>query len=59
MGRYFVGAISGTSTDGLDIALIETETSPITTLNARTIDFPQELRKSLLALSKPGDNEIY
>ena len=59
MGRYFVGAISGTSTDGLDIALIETEASPIRTLNARTIDFPQELRKSLLALSKPGENEIY
>ena len=59
MRRHFIGVISGTSTDGLDIALIETETISIKTLIARTVDFPQCLKKSLLALSKPGDNEIY
>ena len=59
MGRYFIGAISGTSTDGLDLALIETTTPPFKSVATRTVAFPESLKSSLIALSQPGANEIY
>lgn len=58
--NLYVGAISGTSIDGLDIAVVRfPEGSSPEVLAARTVAFPRALQQQLLALTSPGDNEIY
>ena len=54
---YIVGSITGTSIDGLDIALLDIST-PITIKAAYTAAFPAELRELLRSLTQPGSNEI-
>ncbi|GGK01933.1 anhydro-N-acetylmuramic acid kinase [Pseudomonas matsuisoli] len=53
----YIGLMSGTSLDGLDIALIEQAEKP-TLLATHYQPMPSELRKRLLELCTPGDNEI-
>ncbi|MEH3022277.1 MAG: anhydro-N-acetylmuramic acid kinase [Pseudomonas oryzihabitans] len=59
MERY-LGVMSGTSLDGLDIALIEQGEQGERTrfVAALGIAMPKSLRQELLALCTPGDNEI-
>lgn len=54
----YVGAISGTSVDGLDLALLEIEPD-LTIIDCTTVDFPQELQGNLRSLASPGTNEIF
>lgn len=54
---YFVGSISGTSIDGLDIALIHVSETTIIKA-AHTAEFPDELREQLDSLTRPGPNEV-
>ncbi len=54
----FVGAISGTSIDGLDLALLQVN-DDLTILHTTTVEFPQDLRVDIKALTQPGENEIY
>lgn len=56
MARY-LGVMSGTSLDGLDIALIEQE-ERTRFVAALGMPMPDALRGELLALCAPGDNEI-
>ncbi|KTT40488.1 anhydro-N-acetylmuramic acid kinase [Pseudomonas oryzihabitans] len=56
MQRY-LGVMSGTSLDGLDIALIEQD-ERTRFVAALGIPMPDSLRSELLALCAPGDNEI-
>lgn len=53
----YIGVMSGTSMDGLDIALIEQDHSPrlLATLYR---PMPETLRSDLLALCAPGENEL-
>ncbi|MFG0585745.1 anhydro-N-acetylmuramic acid kinase [Pseudomonas sp. zjy_9] len=53
----YIGVMSGTSLDGLDIALIEQDHSPrlLATLYR---PMPETLRSDLLALCAPGENEL-
>lgn len=53
----YLGVMSGTSLDGLDIALIEqtTETRLVAT---HYIRMPEALRRDLLALCSPGQDEL-
>ncbi|MGA1676503.1 MAG: anhydro-N-acetylmuramic acid kinase [Pseudomonadales bacterium] len=53
----YVGAISGTSVDGLDLALLEDGPRP-RILAGETVDFPFELRQTLLRLSRPGEDGL-
>ncbi|MDC7832070.1 MULTISPECIES: anhydro-N-acetylmuramic acid kinase [Pseudomonas] len=56
MERY-LGVMSGTSLDGLDIALIEQD-ERTRFVAAVGMPMPDTLRRELLALCAPGDNEI-
>lgn len=56
-GPLYVGAISGTSVDGLDLALLEVD-DPLCLRGAKTLDMPEALRGTLLALGQPGKDDI-
>ncbi|NQD39111.1 anhydro-N-acetylmuramic acid kinase [Permianibacter sp. IMCC34836] len=57
MAEYYVGALSGTSMDGIDVALVRFSPQP-EMVETHFQAFPTELRKQLFALTEPGDNEI-
>lgn len=48
---YFVGAISGTSMDGLDLAIIDVGVDVVTIEHATTVPFPKHLHESLVKLA--------
>jgi len=56
---YYLGCISGTSVDGLDLALLNMRTpdQPVF-LHAATAPFPDALRARLLELGKPGEDDL-
>ena len=53
----YIGVMSGTSLDGLDIALIE-ESPAIKLVATHYIPMPESLRAELLALCASGPDEI-
>ncbi|PMY67606.1 MULTISPECIES: anhydro-N-acetylmuramic acid kinase [Pseudomonas] len=53
----YIGVMSGTSLDGLDIALIE-QTPPIRLIATHYIPMPESLRAELLGLCASGPDEI-
>lgn len=53
----FVGTLSGTSVDGIDAALVRFGARP-ELIATHSLAFPTELKAELLALGRPGDNEI-
>lgn len=55
---YFVGAISGTSIDGLDLALIEVNSDSVRVKHAITVPFPHKLRSSLQDLTTSTAQDI-
>jgi anhydro-N-acetylmuramic acid kinase len=56
-GRTYLGAISGTSVDGLDLALLEiSRTIDITA--ATTVALPEALRLDLLTLGRTGQDDL-
>ena len=61
--QLFVGAMTGTSMDGLDLALVavsaRADKAPTLTISdGQTIELPDTLRRDLATLATPGDNEI-
>ncbi|MCY3810334.1 MAG: anhydro-N-acetylmuramic acid kinase [Gammaproteobacteria bacterium] len=54
----YVGVMTGTSMDGLDVALLETDTSPPAVVAVSTVPLPSELARALARLVVPGDGEI-
>ena len=54
----YVGVMTGTSMDGLDVAVLEAGTAPPTIVAASTVPLPGELARSLERLAVPGDDEI-
>ncbi len=57
--KLFLGCISGTSVDGLDIALIAvTDSGNIEIRAAETTPLPDQLRQSLLLLGQPENDDL-
>lgn len=54
----YIGLMSGTSADGLDIAAISCEQNPPKSLATQSVHYPKELRDKILALYTPGNDEI-
>ncbi len=57
MAELYIGALSGTSMDGIDVALVRFSPQP-ELAECHFLPYPAELRKQLFALTEPGDNEI-
>jgi anhydro-N-acetylmuramic acid kinase len=53
----FVGAISGTSVDGLDLALLEVD-GGLRILAGHTAQLPDDLRAQLLRLGRTGEDDL-
>lgn len=53
----YLGVMSGTSLDGLDVALVE-QSGHTRLLATRFVPMPASLRQELLALCSPGQDEL-
>lgn len=57
MNGLYVGVITGTSVDGLDVALLDID-AQIRFVAGKTVALPADLRNELINLGQPGNNEI-
>ncbi|OZI77514.1 anhydro-N-acetylmuramic acid kinase [Bordetella genomosp. 12] len=57
-GRCFIGLMSGTSMDGVDGVLLQLDPGP-RLLASTSLDMPQPLRATLLALNTSGADELH
>lgn len=56
-GQLYLGAISGTSVDGLDLALLSVRRE-LRVLAATTVALPTTLQNTLLTLGRPGSDDL-
>jgi 1,6-anhydro-N-acetylmuramate kinase len=56
-GQLYLGAISGTSVDGLDLALLSVS-QQLRVLAATTEPLPDPLQATLLRLGRPGHDDL-
>ena len=54
----YIGVMTGTSVDGLDVAVLDATATPPRIAQCKTVALPGALAADLLALGKPGKDEI-
>lgn len=57
MSKYYLGVMSGTSADGIDIALVDFNNAP-KLLAQSFYPFSEQLQQEITSLYLPGDNEV-
>ncbi len=58
MESLYIGIMSGTSMDGIDTALVEFDGQQCQLRGTHFLPYPADLRKRLLALQYPAENEL-
>ena len=58
-GGLFIGLMSGTSADGIDAVLVQSDGERSTLLATQHRPMPQQLREEILAFRHPGNNELH
>mgnify|MGYP000120542218 CR=1 FL=1 len=56
--QYYIGIMSGTSADGVDLALVDTRVSPPSLIEHHFIPFDASIYNEITALYSPSNNEI-
>ena len=58
-GGLFIGLMSGTSADGIDAVLVQSDGERSSLLATQHRPMPQQLREEILAFRHPGNNELH
>ncbi|MFU2089669.1 anhydro-N-acetylmuramic acid kinase [Avibacterium endocarditidis] len=56
--HYYLGVMSGTSLDGVDLALMDFSTQPVQVIATDFVPMPQHLRQNLTALCQQGQGTL-
>jgi len=56
--KYYIGIMSGTSLDAVDVALVDFETKRLEVIATHAEPIPKALKQDVLALCYPGENAI-
>lgn len=57
--QLYIGVMTGTSADGIDVALSSLQDTQFQTIDSESIDFPQALKAEVKTLSSPCFNELF
>ncbi len=57
--RKFIGMMSGTSLDGVDVVLVSEQSGKLTQVANHFLAYPQDIKTELLALHHASDNELH
>jgi anhydro-N-acetylmuramic acid kinase len=58
MQRYFIGVMSGTSLDGIDVALVSSAPNQFEMFATHFLPYPDAIKTRLLVLHEPSHNEL-